>query len=308
MSQRMERLERMDKRTTLIKIALVSVAALALIGMLYRLGSQAVISLQKFNRSIQVVEYGTMEDKLAGQAAVLNKEDLFIAQEQGRFENLVKDNDKISKGTLLGYYLASQGKTPIRASQAGVFVRTTDGLEEVFQNINLEAVTPEVFQYKPTTIFAEKPLQAGQPIYKIIDSLVPTRLLVTMPADDIDFAIQSKQRVKVLYNGQLLDNGYISDMKPDSKNLLMVVQLDNFNDSLINQRYIKVEILFRSQDGFLVPDKAILEKDGKKGVYCSIGEITRFKPVEILRQKEGISLVNGLDKNDFIVTNPTDKI
>lgn len=308
MSRRMARLERRDKRTTLIKIALLSVAALALIGMLYRLGSQAVISLHKFNRHIQVVEYGTMEDKLAGQAAVLNKEDLFLAQEQGRFENLVKDNDKVSKGTLLGYYFDSRGKAPIRASQAGVFVRGTDGLEEVFKKINLEAVTPEVFQYKPTPVFVEKPVQAGQPIYKIIDSLVPTRLLITMPVDDIDFAIQPKQSVKVLFNGQPLDNGYISDMKSDSKNQLMVVQLNSFNDSLINQRYIKVEIVFSAQTGFLVPEKAIVEKEGKKGVYCSIGEITKFKPIKIIRQKEGITLVDGLDKNDFIVTNPTDKI
>ncbi len=308
MSLRMERLQRKDKRSVLIKIGLLALVALTLLGVVYRLGSQAVITFHKMSRDIEVVKYATIEDILEGQAAVLNKEDLFVAKSQGRFENLVKDKEKVSKGTLLGYFVDAQGQTAVRSSQAGIFVRNTDGLEEVFGNINLDAVTPEVFQYKPTPVFVEKPIQSGQPVYKIIDSLVPTRLLITMPMKDIDFIVESDQRVKVLHNEQELDHGSIAEMKQEGNDLIMLVQLDNFNDSLLTQRYINVEVVFDSQTGFLVPDKAIVEKEGKKGVYCSIGELTKFKPVEILKKRDGTVLVEGLDKNDFIVTNPPDKI
>ncbi|MEQ8200833.1 MAG: HlyD family efflux transporter periplasmic adaptor subunit [Syntrophomonadaceae bacterium] len=308
MSDRIKRLKRRDKMNSAVKLLLILLAAAAALGLIYRIGCQALISIDKWGREIKVVEYGTLEERLPARAVVLNQEQLFPAREAGRFENLVKEKEKVGKGTLLGYFITDGDKKALRAAQSGIFVRSTDGLEEVFAHLDLAGVTPEAFHYKPAPAFLEKPVQAGQPIYKIIDNLVPTRLLITLPADDLESAVQPGQRVEIVCESESWGRGRITEMKQESGDVMLLVQMDGFCDKTISKRYVKIEMVLDSRTGFLVPAQAIVEKEGKKGVYCSIGEFTKFKPVEIIKQKDDIVLVEGLDRNDFIVTNPTAKI
>lgn len=297
-----------NRMNSVIKLVLVLLAVAIALGILYRIGSQALIAFDKMNRQIQMVEYGTMEERLAAQAAVLNHEEIFLAREAGRFENMAKDKEKVGKGTLLGYFITNEGKSIVRAAEAGVFVRTTDGLEEVFANLDLAGVTSEVFQYKPTPTFLEKPVQIGQPIYKIVDGLMPTRLLLKMSADASEIEIQPGQKLAIVGEGEDWGRGWVVELQKESGDLMMMVQLDSFCEKSINKRFIKVDAVLDSRTGFLVPAQAIVARDGKQGVYCAVGKFTEFKPVEIIKQKDDIVLVDGLDKNDFIVTNPTARI
>jgi len=308
LSRRMARIERRDKRMSIIRVALLLLITLIAVGFVYKLGTSAIIAINKLGRDIRLVEYGTIEDKLDGKAIVLNQEKVTLAQYEGHFENLVMENAKIGKGTLLGYYANAQGKVSLRAAEAGVFVRHTDGLEEVFSNIDLQAVTPEVYEYKITRVSEDQLIQPGQPIYKIVDNLAPPQLLVRFPLDDIDFEIKDQSKVKVLLQDNELGKAAIVAMKQDFGELIMLLELESFSDAIINQRYIEVAAVFDSATGFLIPKKALVDNDGKKGIYCSIGEFTRFKPVEVIKTKDDIVIVKGLDRNDFIVTNPPDKM
>ncbi len=308
MSSRMQRLEHRDKMYNAIKIVLVVLAAAAVLGIGYRIGCQALVAINNWNQEIEVAEYGTLEERLTAEAVVLNQEQIFLARDAGRFENLVKEKEKVGKGTLLGYFITNEGKSTLRAPQAGIFVRGTDGLEEIFTHIDLAAVTPEVFQYKPVPAFLDKPVQTGQPIYKIIDSLVPTRLLISLPANKLESALQPGVKVDIHHEGENWGQGRIAEMKQEAGDVMLLVQLDHFSDQTINKRFVKVEMVLDTHTGFLVPAGAIIEKDGEKGVYCAVGPSTQFKPVEIIKQKDDLVLVQGLDKNDFIVTNPTARI
>ena len=308
MSSRMQRLEHRDKMYNAVKVVLVVLATAAVLGIGYRIGCQALVAVKNWNQEIEVVEYGTLEERLSAEAVVLNQEQIFLARDAGRFENLVKDKEKVGKGTLLGYFITNEGKSTLRAPQAGIFVRGTDGLEEIFTHIDLAAVTPEVFQYKPVPAFLDKPVQTGQPIYKIVDSLVPTRLLIRMTADKLESAVQPGVNVDILYENENWGQGRIAEMKQEAGDVMLLVQLDHFSDQTINKRFVKVEVVLDTHTGFLVPAEAIIEKDWEKGVYCAVGSSTKFKPVEIIKQKNDTVLVRGLDKNDFIVTNPTARI
>ncbi len=308
MSRRTDRIERRGKRINILKLATVLVAALLLSWVAYRLGISGMEAVTKLGRDVRLVKYGTIEDKLSGPAIILNKEKVILAQQEGHFENMVTDNTKVSKGTLLGHYVNSRGKASLRAAESGIFVRYPDGLEEVFNTIDLAAVTPEVFDYKTTRLAADQSVQPGQPIFKIVDSLVPTRLLVRFPQDEVEFDLTAGQKVQVFLDGQELDNASIMEMKQDFGELIMLLQLNSCPQILINQRYVKVEVVFDSETGFLIPPPALVEKDGEKGVYCIIGEFTRFKPVQIIKTKDDVVIVEGLDKNDFILANPPDKI
>jgi putative membrane fusion protein len=304
LSRRMARLERKDKRMSVVRVLLLLGLGFLALGLVYRLSINTISTVSKLNRDVKVAEYGTMEDKLSGPAIVLNKEDIVPAVATGHFDNMAKDQEKISKGALLGYFVTAQGQIPLRAQESGTFMRKTDGLESVFSNMDLKAVTPEVFKYKTTEVKEDQPVLAGQPLYKIVDSLEPTRLLVHFPLDKINFDIKPGQQVKILLGGKELGNAVILDTRQDFGELLLMVKFKGFQEELLQQRFVEVEVVFNTYSGYLIPEKALIEKDGKKGIYCSNGEDITFKPVNIIKTKDGIDLVEGLKQNDMIVTNP----
>lgn len=306
MSRRMARLERRDKRMGRIRVALLIFLGIVVLGFIYRLSMTAINAVGRFSRNIEVVQYGTMEDKAECRAIVLNKEDVVLAESNGHLENMVKDGEKIGKDTLLGYFVTTQGRTPLRAQESGTFIRETDGLEAALDSIDLQSITPEVFKYKTTRVKQDEPVMAGQPVYKIVDSLEPTRMLVHFPQDDIKFEVTVNQKVKIVMGAQELGDAVVTDMKQDFGEYLMMVKFNDFQEELLNQRFVDVQVVFESCSGYLVPEKALVDKDGEKGIYCSNGENITFKPVKIIKQKDGQYLVEGLNTNEMIVTNPPD--
>jgi len=304
LSRRMARLERRGKRMSMIRVALLLGVCILALGIIYRLSVNTISTISRFNRDIKIVEYGTMEDKANGKAIVLKSEDMVLAEYAGHFENMVKDQEKISKGTLLGYFVTAQGRVPMRAQESGTFTQKTDGLEEVLRNIDLPAVTPEIFKYKTTQVKEGQPVAAGQPLFKIVDNLVPTRLLVHFPLNNINFEVKLQRQVSILQGGMELGKAVIVDMKQDFGELLMVVQFSGFQEELLDQRFVEVEVVFDSCSGYLILEKALVEKDGKKGVYCSNGEDISFRPIKIIKSKDSIYLVEGLKTTDMVLTNP----
>jgi putative membrane fusion protein len=279
-------------------------ATLLALGIIYQLSVNAHVAIGKISRNIEVVKYGCLEDKLVGKAIVINREEPVLAQTEGRFENMVKENEKVSKGALLGYFTDAQGKTPLQAQLSGIFVSHPDGLEEIFSAMSLQEVTPEIFAYKISPTTAEQPIETGQAIFKIVDSLQPTRLLMQFPLTKVDFEVQDQQSVKILLAGKDLGKAVVTGIKQDSENLFIELECSCFQEELLSQRYVELEVVFNSYSGYLIPDKAIVESEGKKGIYCSNGEDITFKPVKIIKTKDDIVVVEGLNKNDLLVNNP----
>ena len=48
---------------------------------------------------------------------------------------------------------------------------------------------------------------------------------------------------------------------------------------------MEVNIIKYKHDGFKIPTRSIVEKDGTKGVIKGISGIIKFKPIEILKKK-----------------------
>jgi putative membrane fusion protein len=299
------RIARKQIQKRALKIVLLSCLAVLCLGLIYNLGQNAYSVITILNRDIKQAEYGYIEDKLFGQAVVINKEEVTSAQYPGRFENMVKDKEKTSKGRLLGYYISSRGQTALLAPISGIFIRQTDGLEEVFKDINLQAVTPEVFKYQTRTTAEDKPIQAGQTLYKITNNLEPTRLLFHSPLERVDFNINVNQKVNVILDGKDLGKATIKEMKQDFNEVLMILEFRDFQEELLNQRFVDIELIFDYRAGYLVPEKALVELDGKKGIYCADGENLTFKAIDVIKLKDGKAIVAGLNDKDMMLLNPT---
>ncbi|MEN6460874.1 MAG: HlyD family efflux transporter periplasmic adaptor subunit [Syntrophomonas sp.] len=277
-----------------------------LIFVLYNLYSYTVYSISKKNVEVVIGRYGSIGDEVAVKMVVLNEETTYYAPTEGHFENMVRENDKVRKNDLVGYFItASQQKQSMLAANAGMFTLQTDGLEKVFRSVNFATVTPEVFQYKQITgLQLRGHCFTGDPIYKIVNNLKPTHLLIHFPEKNLKTTIKPGQQINVVYKGLKLNNATVKQEKRISKEIILLVELTDFCSELIGQRYIDGKCIYNLQKGYLIPQKAIVTKDSANGIYCLKGQDIYFKVIKILKKQNEMAVVDGLEANDMVIAHP----
>ncbi len=304
MSSRLDREGREQKKKTLIKYSLLILITLIAIGLLYRVGQNLSTLHNKSRLETVVPAYGCLEDKLQGEGMVLRSETIIMAPAKGRFENVLADKERVPRGVLVGYYISSGKKISMRAPAAGIFTRQVDGLESALQDIKLASVGPEVFKYQALSNDVNQEFNSGQGVYKIVNNHVPSQLLVHFPLEGLKLQIAKQQVVKISVDGKPLGEFIVLAYKKDFKELIMILESNDFQESLLNHRLVKVELILNSGSGYLVPEKSLVKKGKEKGIYCTVGEDILFKAVKVLDLKDDITVVEGLNPTDMVIINP----
>ena len=67
--------------------------------------------------------------------------------------------------------------------------------------------------------------------------------------------------------------------------------------AFLSARQTEVEIIYDSYSGIRVPKEALRQIDGQWGVYCMVGGISRFKPVEWVYQTDSYYLVEPAESS-----------
>jgi len=304
LSTRLDRQNRDQHKKTIIKYSLLVLITVLAIGLIYKVGQNAITLHNRNQLQTVVARYGSLEDKLSGEGLVLRSEITVPAPANGHFENMVEEREKVARYAMLGYYIGIDNKTAMRAPAAGIFTRQVDGLEAALQDIKLEAVGPEVFKYQTVSNNPAAEIKVGQSVFKIVNNLEPTKILVHFPLKGTNHKISASQVVKLSINGQEMNYYKVLAYKKDFKELVMIVTSSEFQEDLLDQRLVKVKLLLESNTACLVPYKTLVKKDGKRGVYCTKGEDIVFKPVEVLDVKGNTAVVEGLEAIDVLITNP----
>lgn len=307
MSPRRERNERARLQRSILRTAVIILISALAVSLIYLAGRNTMIAYRYHQRDTVLAQYGAIEDKLQGQGLVLRRETVFKAPAAGFFENMVSDGSKVRINDLLGYYLSRGEKIALRASASGLFTRQADGLEGVLQDVTLSAAGPEIFSYHSQHHDPEAEFKPGQGVYKIVDNLAPTRLLLLFPQQKENFALKKDQPASLTVDGMRLGECRVIDFKNDFNQLVVMVETAEFREELLHERHVSAELTLKSASGYLLPEKSLLNRGPEKGIYCIDGEEIVFRPVQVLMVKDGTAVVEGLQPNEMIITKP-DKV
>lgn len=72
---------------------------------------------------------------------------------------------------------------------------------------------------------------------------------------------------------------------------LVIFRSGTIEEFYLNARQEEIDIIYNSYSGIRVPKEALRQEDGKWGVYCLVGGITRFRPVQWIYQTDSYYLV-----------------
>lgn len=195
----------------------------------------------------------------------------------------------------------------LKAPSAGILSFRVDGWEELLKPENLNNITPQFLSQLPERLL---PLEdganvaAGAPVFKVIDSL-KVYLAVPVSAQDAQ-RIQEARRVKVrLANNKKGEAVFWwKQTNPGGEQATVILSSDTFPIEFHRMRRADFEIVLRRYEGVVIPREALVEQDGRKGVYLS-GNKRKFWPVNVKGGTASQVVVDGLNPGALIIGNPT---
>lgn len=194
----------------------------------------------------------------------------------------------------------------LNAPSAGILSFRVDGWEELITPEGLEGITPQSLAQLPERLL---PLEdganiiAGLPVFKVIDSL---KVYLAVPVSAADAVrIQQARRVSIRTDGSGETEAVFwwRQTNPGGEQAVVILSTDTFPLEFHRIRRADFEIVLRRFEGVVVPRAALVELDGRTGVYLS-GSRSKFWPVQVKGGSESRVVVEGLNPGALILGNP----
>lgn len=203
-----------------------------------------------------------------------------------------------------------------KSKNSGVVSYQFDGNEEKFNfdNINqikIKDIDGTKNNYKD--ISKEKKLDKGEPIARIINNL---KQFVAISCNEEEIK-KFKIGQKIILSSDIEKiNSKVYDIYKEGKQYIVILEISEQNVEIYDTRIKEFDIIYKSIEGLKVPKKAVVNTDGKKGVYI-VSETGDAKFVELKgtlyeseeyividHYKNDINGVNTIKIYDEIILNP----
>lgn len=247
---------------------------------------------------------GILKDKLSiydGKQKNIGRDNTLINQS---LDNLKKKREEIASQI-------SQNSINYFSQEPGVISYKIDGFEEIY-SINHK----DDYEYSDFKEIANKQriisnndnVKANEPIFKIIDNFEWYMIIKIENIKDIS---TFEEGDSILLTGNQIDGelkGFIERISRDKSKGLIIAKFNTDFHNYYDKRDIPVNIIKYKYDGYKIPNKAILDKDGIKGVYIKeISGIIKFRPIEIIKEDEEFTYISKGDKSSNINIKGSDK-
>ena len=203
-----------------------------------------------------------------------------------------------------------------KSKNSGVVSYQFDGNEEKFNfdNINqikIKDIDGTKNNYKD--ISKENKLDKGEPIARIINNL---KQFVAISCNEEEIK-KIKIGQKIILSSDIEKiNSKVYDIYKEGKQYIVILEISEQNVEIYDTRIKEFDIIYKSIEGLKVPKKAVVNSDGKKGVYV-VSETGDAKFVELKgtlyeseeyividHYKNDINGVNTIKIYDEIILNP----
>lgn len=293
------------KRKFLIKehIAkiLLGIIVIWLIGML---ASNQIRAAMVQTQEVKAVMHEHVE---RGYGLVHGKETLVIAMADGAVEPVVPEGERVRKGNAVLKIGDSYSYTNV----AGRVSYQLDGLEDT-HDLNAICCTDLATRYEKqqeTQNDNSATYVAGEGAAKVINTFDNIYLYVTIPRSTFSSGLEPDQSIPVRLTD--LDEQMRATIvevldTPDGFRYLKL-KLGDVKETIFQQRIYQVEILYDQSYAISIAPSALVEKDGKTGVYYLQKGFVFWREVAlgaVWEETGDVMIESGLETGDIIVTTP----
>lgn len=175
----------------------------------------------------------------------------------------------------------------IYSPYSGYFSSEIDGYEDILNSAKISELTYEMIQ----DINKTKPNKSTDNVK--ISSGFDWYLAANLSKEDVELLGEQK-KVSLEIDGvtSSMPNARVYKLQKNSDgSALLILSLNFMNEKIATNRQLDVKIILDTYSGIKVPKEALRILDSEEGVYILIGQIAKFKPIEILYE----------DKENYII-------
>lgn len=214
--------------------------------------------------------------------------------------HITEQNDVLMKKKSEVTNKMKQSSLAYYTEKPGIISTVLDGLEDKYSSKNINKYTVndlEEVKIDNESIKNEQEVNIEDPIFKIIDD--QTWYIMTKIEDNDLGKIEKGNKVSIVidkHKGEI--EGTVFKLDKSKKGNFIIIELDKYIHEFYNKRYVDLKLIKDIQTGMQVPKKAIVDKDGQKGVYIKeISGVVKFRPINILKETEHISIVESAEED-----------
>lgn len=196
---------------------------------------------------------------------------------------------------------ANIGYNTIKAPHPGYYISVADGYESTVDYKNVMSMTTTQI----SALFDSSKTQKGNVdnyMGKLVDGFNWYLLCVVNYEDAVKLSIGSKAKVEFTMTTAEPINAVVAAICDTADGKTGVILKCNLmSTQYASLRTEQIRITFDEHTGFQVPNKAIREVDGQKGVFVLNGNIVKFKKINIDYSDSEMSICNNPNnENGFV--------
>lgn len=261
---------------------------------------------------LQILSHQTVSQTTTLDGILIKDEKVVMSPANGRLHLVESDGKRLEMGAKAAEIVASvqdigEVTFDIFTDSTGILCCHLDGLESVLSPSNIGITEmPDIDKISEKPVSDGVKVEKGQPVFKIIDNLSPVSIYGAMPKSAFAGGYLDKP-VTLRASWENMSFDIMPDVLNDAgDNLEGYYLLSDFPEQIIHHRKVNITVTTRVLEGLLVPDKAIVYRDHKPGIYLVTKKKAQWEPVEIEGELSGKVAVSGdgLSEGTRFVSNP----
>ncbi len=243
-----------------------------------------------------IISYGRLQNVDEAHCVVVREEQPVLAEQSGSVSYYAGETVKTRRSTkVLDIYQAESRSNSYLMPFTGFVSYYIDGLEEVLTPESIAGVTAEqlaAIEAAPEDA-RKTDVTAGDVLYKIISSDRWYVLALVTPEEQEFYGYKKGLDVTMVFEDAEIP-GTVTSVSEGDDGRVVVIETKRFYERFAALRAVDIGIITQDYEGLIVPNSAIGEEDGLKGVYVlgMDGEYD-FTRVNIIVSGETESLVSS---------------
>lgn len=228
-------------------------------------------------------DYSTASENISAlKAAILKRSHTYASSEE------IQSGIDQTQAELARLRASLSGAVSVKAEKPGIYSAACDGYESVLTPDMLESLT--VSQLSQLTAGAK-----GSALGKLIYG--DTWYYAAAVTNEQAAQLRTGQSVTLRFAKGLDADvpATVSSVGADEGGQqLLILCCDRYLPQTTQLRHQQAELVLSGYSGIRIPANALrVNEDGQPGVYCVVGSLARFKPVDVVYQGDGYTLVRA---------------
>ncbi|KAB2954502.1 hypothetical protein F9B85_02145 [Heliorestis acidaminivorans] len=302
------------RRSALLKVAILVLLIITIALFFWFLKGKVTSLIVKAVVETEPASMGQIADTRHLPGWIIRDETIVYTPITGRLESLIGDGERVRLGAPVARVKTVNPSGEVMgtvqdfmAPRSGLVVYNTDGLEDIMTPRVLEEIDVEQLSnltVRKEIIEVEQLVYQGQALFKVINNLDKAHFLAHYNIQDLGRALVPGARLTLALSpeGPTMSARVINVR--GGEDAWVVLQISNPPTEVIKERQMTLLVVDRTYRGFILPEKAIVQKEGQDGLLLSIRKKAQWRPVEVLAIVGDQVVVEGIREGDLVVLNP----